>query len=149
MQCFCWADHCTFVAEDALRSIFSVEGFFVDLHVHGTDPQTFATVDTFTLVTMDPQQGEIAHEMCIRDRSYVSYEPCAILAGGKPVIIELKAENEFRLTPEELLEHITDKTKILVLPYPNNPTGAIMERADLEKIAEIVMETVSYTHLQL
>ena len=78
--------------------------------------------------------------MLIPQPSYVSYEPCAILAGGKPVIIELKAENEFRLTPEELLEHITDKTKILVLPYPNNPTGAIMERADLEKIAEIVME---------
>ena len=79
-------------------------------------------------------------EVLIPQPSYVSYEPCAILAGGKPVIIELKAENEFRLTPEELLEHITDKTKILVLPYPNNPTGAIMERADLEKIAEIVME---------
>ena len=79
-------------------------------------------------------------EVLIPQPSYVSYEPCAILAGGKPVIIELKAENEFRLTPEELLEYITDKTKILVLPYPNNPTGAIMERADLEKIAEIVME---------
>ena len=79
-------------------------------------------------------------EVLIPQPSYVSYEPCAILAGGKPVIIELKAENEFRLTPEELLEHITDKTKILVLPYPNNPTGAIMERADLEKIAEIAME---------
>ena len=61
MQCFCWADQCTFVAEDALRSIFSFAGFLVDLHVHGTDPQTFAAVDTFTLVTMDPQQGEIAH----------------------------------------------------------------------------------------
>ena len=79
-------------------------------------------------------------EVLIPQPSYVSYEPCAVLAGGKPVIIELKAENEFRLTPEELLEYITDKTKILVLPYPNNPTGAIMERADLEKIAEIVME---------
>ena len=79
-------------------------------------------------------------EVLIPQPSYVSYEPCAILAGGKPVIIELKAENEFRLTPEELLEHITDKTKILVLPYPNNPTGAIMEREDLEKIAEVVME---------
>ena len=79
-------------------------------------------------------------EVLIPQPSYVSYEPCAVLAGGKPVIIELKAENEFRLTPEELLEYITDKTKILVLPYPNNPTGAIMEREDLEKIAEIVME---------
>ena len=55
MQCFCWADHCTLVAEDALRSVFSPAGFLIDLHVHGTDPQTFAAVDTFTLVTMDPQ----------------------------------------------------------------------------------------------
>ena len=102
-----------------------------------------------TIVTVGGSEGiDIAmramldpgDEVLIPQPSYVSYEPCAILAGGKPVIIELKAENEFRLTPEELLEHITDKTKILVLPYPNNPTGAIMERADLEKIAEIVME---------
>lgn len=102
-----------------------------------------------TIVTVGGSEGiDIAmramldpgDEVLIPQPSYVSYEPCAVLAGGKPVIIELKAENEFRLTPEELLEHITDKTKILVLPYPNNPTGAIMERADLEKIAEIVME---------
>ena len=102
-----------------------------------------------TIVTVGGSEGigiamramlDPGDEVLIPQPSYVSYEPCAILAGGKPVIIELKAENEFRLTPEELLEHITDKTKILVLPYPNNPTGAIMERADLEKIAEIVME---------
>lgn len=102
-----------------------------------------------TIVTVGGSEGiDIAmramldpgDEVLIPQPSYVSYEPCAILAGGKPVIIELKAENEFRLTSEELLEHITDKTKILVLPYPNNPTGAIMEREDLEKIAEIVME---------
>lgn len=102
-----------------------------------------------TIVTVGGSEGiDIAmramldpgDEVLIPQPSYVSYEPCAILAGGKPVIIELKAKNEFRLTPEELLEYITDKTKILVLPYPNNPTGAIMERADLEKIAEIVME---------
>ncbi len=102
-----------------------------------------------TIVTVGGSEGiDIAmramldpgDEVLIPQPSYVSYEPCAILAGGKPVIIELKAENEFRLTPEELLEYITDKTKILVLPYPNNPTGAIMEREDLEKIAEIVME---------
>ena len=92
-------------------------------------------IDIAMRAMLDP--GE---ELLSPQPSYVSYEPSAILAGGKPVIIELKAENEFRLTPEELLEHITDKTKILVLPYPNNPTGAIMERADLEKIAEIVME---------
>ena len=79
-------------------------------------------------------------EVIIPQPSYVSYEPCTILAGGKPVIIELKAENEFRLTPAELLNAITDKTKVLILPYPNNPTGAIMEREDLEKIAKIIIE---------
>lgn len=79
-------------------------------------------------------------EVIIPQPSYVSYEPCTVLAGGKPVIIELKAENEFRLTPEELINAITDKTKILILPYPNNPTGAIMEREDLGKIAKIVIE---------
>lgn len=79
-------------------------------------------------------------EVIIPQPSYVSYEPCAILAGAKPVIIDLKAENEFRLTADELLSAITDKTKVLILPYPNNPTGAIMEREDLEKIAKIVKE---------
>ncbi|MCR5657246.1 MAG: aminotransferase class I/II-fold pyridoxal phosphate-dependent enzyme [Butyrivibrio sp.] len=79
-------------------------------------------------------------EVLIPQPSYVSYEPCAILAGAKPVIIELKEENEFRLTAEEILEHVTDKTKILVLPFPNNPTGAIMERKDLESIAKVIRE---------
>ena len=78
--------------------------------------------------------------MLIPQPSYVSYEPCAVLAGAKPVIIPLKAENEFRLTAQELLDAITEKTKILILPYPNNPTGAIMEREDLEAIAKIVEE---------
>ncbi len=79
-------------------------------------------------------------EVIIPQPSYVSYEPCALLAGAKPVIINLKAENEFRLTPQELIEAITENTKVLILPYPNNPTGAIMEREDLEKIAKIVVE---------
>lgn len=79
-------------------------------------------------------------EVIIPQPSYVSYEPCAILADAKPVIINLKAENEFRLTPEKLLGAITDKTKVLILPYPNNPTGAIMEKDDLEKIAKIIIE---------
>lgn len=79
-------------------------------------------------------------EVIIPQPSYVSYEPCAVLANAKPVIINLKAENEFRLTPEELENAITDKTKILILPYPNNPTGSIMEREDLEKIAKIIIE---------
>ena len=77
-------------------------------------------------------------EVLIPQPSYVSYEPCAILAGAKPAIIDLKAENEFRLTAEELESAITEKTKVLILPFPNNPTGAIMERQDLEAIAEVV-----------
>ncbi len=79
-------------------------------------------------------------EVLIPQPSYVSYEPCAILAGAVPVIINLKAENEFRLTAQELEEAITDKTKVLILPFPNNPTGAIMEREDLEAIAEVIIK---------
>lgn len=77
-------------------------------------------------------------EVLIPQPSYVSYEPCTVLAGAKPVIINLKAENQFRLTAEELEEAITEKTKVLILPFPNNPTGAIMERRDLEAIAEVI-----------
>ncbi len=79
-------------------------------------------------------------EVLIPQPSFVSYEPCAILAGAKPVIIHLKEENEFRLTAEELEAAVTDKTKLLVLPFPNNPTGAIMERKDLEAIAEVILK---------
>ena len=77
-------------------------------------------------------------EVLIPQPSYVSYVPCATLANGIPVIINLKEENEFRLTAEELEAAITPKTKILILPFPNNPTGAIMERKDLEAIAEVI-----------
>lgn len=77
-------------------------------------------------------------EVIIPQPSYVSYEPCAILAGAKPVIIELKNENQFRLTAAELEAAVTDKTKVLILPFPNNPTGAIMERNDLEEIAKVI-----------
>ena len=83
-------------------------------------------------------------EVIIPQPSYVSYEPCAILANAKPVIINLKAENEFRLKPEELLNAITDKTKVLILPFPNNPTGSIMDKADLEAIAKIIIEKDIY-----
>lgn len=76
-------------------------------------------------------------EVLIPQPSYVSYVPCVQLVYGKPVIIELKEENQFRLTKEQILEKLTDKTKILVLPFPNNPTGAIMEKKDLEEIAEV------------
>ncbi len=83
-------------------------------------------------------------EVLIPQPSYVSYEPCAVLADAVPVIINLKAENEFRLTAKEVLDAVTEKTKILVLPFPNNPTGAIMERKDLEEIAKVVIEKDLY-----
>ena len=79
-------------------------------------------------------------EVLIPQPSYVSYEPCAVLADAVPVFINLKEENQFRLTKEELLAAITPKTKILILPFPNNPTGSILNRADLEDIAEVVRE---------
>ena len=79
-------------------------------------------------------------EVIILEPNYVCYEPDVLLAGGVPVKIKLKNENEFRLTPKELETAITDKTKILVTNYPNNPTGAIMTKGDLEKIAEVVIK---------
>ena len=92
-------------------------------------------IDIALRAMVDPGDEVIIPQPC-----YVSYEPCAILAGAKPVIIELKNENQFRLTPEELEAALTEKTKILVLAFPNNPTGAIMEKEDLEKIAKICIE---------
>ena len=83
-------------------------------------------------------------EVLIPQPSYVSYLPCVQLADGVPVIIELKEENEFRLTKEELLAAVTDKTKILILPYPNNPTGAVMGEEDLKEIAEVVVSKDLY-----
>ena len=89
-------------------------------------------IDAALRAMLDP-----GDEVLIPQPSYVSYVPCTILAGGVPVVIELEEKDQFRLTREKLLEKITDKTKVLVLPFPNNPTGAIMEREDLEKIAEV------------
>ncbi|MBR3173275.1 MAG: aminotransferase class I/II-fold pyridoxal phosphate-dependent enzyme [Eubacterium sp.] len=83
-------------------------------------------------------------EVLVPQPSYVSYVPCVELTHGVPVTINLKEENQFRLTKEELLESITDKTKMLVLPFPNNPTGAIMEKKDLEDIAKICVEKDIY-----
>ena len=80
-------------------------------------------------------------EIIIPQPSYVCYEPITALCGCKPVIIETKAENSFRITPEELKSAITPRTKALILPYPCNPTGAIMEKADLEAIANVLRET--------
>lgn len=79
-------------------------------------------------------------EVLIPQPSFVSYEPCTIMADGKPVIIELEEKDQFKLTKEKLLEKLTPKTKILVMPFPNNPTGAIMERDEMEEIAKIVVE---------
>ena len=80
-------------------------------------------------------------EVLIPEPSFVCYSPCTVLAGGKPVPIVTRAEDEFRLTPEALKAAITPKTKLLILPYPNNPTGAVMTREDLEKIAAVIRDT--------
>ena len=109
-----------------------------DLH-YDYNKEIFVTVggseaiDLTMRAMLDP-----GDEVLIPQPSYVSYVPCCVLANGTPVIIELKAENEFRLTAEELEAAITPKTKLLVMPLPNNPTGAVMERADLEAVAEVV-----------
>ncbi|PTL27956.1 pyridoxal phosphate-dependent aminotransferase [Lachnospiraceae bacterium oral taxon 096] len=79
-------------------------------------------------------------EVLLPQPSYVSYEPCTILASGVPVIIDLKEENGFKLTAEQILEKITDKTKILILPFPNNPTGSILSYKELEEIAKVCIE---------
>lgn len=92
-------------------------------------------IDVAFRAMLDPED-----EVLIPEPSYVSYVPCAVLAGGKPVIIDLKAENDFRLTAEEVIEKITEKTKILVLPFPNNPTGSVMGKEELEKIAKVMIE---------
>lgn len=92
-------------------------------------------IDAALRAMLDP-----GDEVLIPQPSYVSYEPCTILAGGVPVIIELKEENDFRLKPEEIEAAVTDKTKILVLPFPNNPTGAVMDKSDLEAIAEVIVK---------
>ncbi len=92
-------------------------------------------IDVALRAMLDPGDEVIIPQPC-----YVSYLPCVELAGGVPVTIELKNENEFRLTPDELLEAITDKTKILIIAFPSNPTGAIMTKKDLEPIAKICQE---------
>ena len=84
---------------------------------------------------------EPGDEVIIPQPSYVCYEPITRLVGGVPVILNTKAENNFKVTPEELRALITEKTKLLILPYPCNPTGAIMERADLEAISEVLRDT--------
>ncbi|CVI67424.1 Putative N-acetyl-LL-diaminopimelate aminotransferase [Clostridiales bacterium CHKCI001] len=83
-------------------------------------------------------------EVLIPQPSFVSYLPCCVMAGGKPVVIDLKEGDEFKLTKQQLLDAITDKTKLLVLPFPNNPTGAILEKQELEELAEVIIEKDIY-----
>ena len=92
-------------------------------------------IDIALRAMLDPGDEVLIPQPC-----FVSYVPCTILAGGTPVAIELEEKDQFKLTPEKLLEKITDKTKILIMPFPNNPTGAVMRRDELEKIARIVIE---------
>ncbi len=80
-------------------------------------------------------------EVLIPEPCFVCYKPLTIMAGGVPIPIETKEENDFRLLPEQLKEKITDKTKVLILPYPNNPTGGVMSKKDLEAIAEVLRDT--------
>jgi len=94
-------------------------------------------IDVGLRAVINPGEGE---EVLIPQPSYVSYEPCAVLAGAKPVIIQLCNENQFRLTKQELLDAVTDKTKVLILPFPNNPTGAVLTEQDLRDIAEVCIE---------
>lgn len=80
-------------------------------------------------------------EVLIPEPSFVCYKPCAVMLGAVPVPIETKEEDSFRLLPEQLREKITPKTKLLILPFPNNPTGGVMSRSDLEAIAEVLRDT--------
>lgn len=84
---------------------------------------------------------EEGDEVLIPEPSFVCYKPCTSLAKGVPVPIETKEEDQFRLTPAQLREKVTPRTKLLILPYPNNPTGGVMARADLEAIAEVLRGT--------
>ena len=92
-------------------------------------------IDVALRAMLDPGDEVLIPQPC-----YVSYDPCTILAGGVPVPINLKEENDFRLKPEELEAAITDKSKILIMPFPNNPTGAVMTKQNLEKIAPIILK---------
>ena len=106
---------------------------------YNPDNEVFVTVggsegiDMALRAMLDPGDEVLIPQPC-----YVSYDPCTVLAGGVPVFINLKEENDFRLTAAELEEAITDKTKLLILPFPNNPTGAVLERKELEEIAKVV-----------
>ena len=92
-------------------------------------------IDVAMRCMLDPGDEVLIPQPC-----YVSYVPCAIMADGVPVVVELKNENQFKLTVEDMEKKVTERTKILVMPFPNNPTGSIMTREDLEPVAEFVKE---------
>lgn len=96
-------------------------------------------IDVALRAMLDP-----GDEVLVPQPSYVSYVPCVTLADGVPVIIELQEKDEFKLTREQLLDNITDKTKVLILPFPNNPTGSIMTYEDLKDIVDIIIEKDLY-----
>ena len=107
--------------------------------VQETTADSFEGIDIALRAMIDP-----GDEVLIPQPSYVSYEPCTILTGGKPVIIELKAEDGFKLRAEQILNNVTEKTKVLVLPFPNNPTGAILDLNELREIARVCIEKDLY-----
>ena len=92
-------------------------------------------IDVALRAMLDP-----GDEVILPQPSYVSYEPCVVLADGVPVVVVLKEEDEFKLTKQELLDAITEKTKVLIMPFPNNPTGAIMTYDDLKEIVDVIIE---------
>lgn len=115
-----------------------------DLH-YDYEHETLVTVggseaiDLALRAMIDPGDEVLIPQPC-----YVSYHPCALLAGAVPVVIELKSENDFKLTRGELISAITDKTKVLVLAFPNNPTGAVMDYDDLKDIVDVIIEKDLY-----
>ncbi len=120
----------------------------VCLYMHRRFDLMYSPV-TQTLITVGGSEGidlvfrsiiEAGDEVLVPEPSFVSYKPCIVLAGGTPVPIPTRADNGFKLTPEELEAHITPKTKAIILSYPNNPTGGIMEREDLEAIADVLRD---------
>ena len=96
-------------------------------------------IDMALRVMLDP-----GDEVILPQPSYVSYEPCIIMAGGKPVIVELKDEDEFKLTKKQLLDVCTEKTKVLILPFPNNPTGSVMSKSELAELVDVIIEKDLY-----
>lgn len=121
-----------------------VARYMKDMTGVGYDPQSEVLISVGGSEAIDAAVRALVgtgDEVLIVEPCFVCYEPIVRLAGGTPVVISTKAENRFRLTADELKSHITEHTKLLILPYPGNPTGAIMEKDDLEAIAEVLRGT--------